>query len=127
MPSLAAITLADGQVSPANVTFTADNINGNIVHFNDGTDPLSSQVTLQTSVSIAKKKGDFSVVSAVFRSPYVDSTTGAVLFYDQARVEYRWGYASLLAKRKNLFAFVKNVHANAGFKTLCEGPQAWFA
>ena len=127
MPSLAAITLADGQVSPANVTFTADNINGNLVHFNDGTDPLSSQVTLQTSVSIAKKKGDFSVVSAVFRSPYVDSTTGAVLFYDQARVEYRWGYASLLAKRKNLFAFVKNVHANAGFKTLCEGPQAWFA
>ena len=127
MPSLAAITLADGQVSPANVTFTADNINGNIVHFNDGTDPLSTQVTLQTSVNIAKKKGDFSVVSAVFRTPYVDSTTGAVLFYDQARVEYRWGYASLLAKRKNLFAFVKNVHANAGFKTLCEGPQAWFA
>jgi hypothetical protein len=127
MPSLAAIVLADGQASPANVTFTADSINGNIVHFNDGTDPLSSQVTLQTSVTLAKKKGDFSVVSAVFRSPYVDATTGAVLFYDQARVEYRYGYGSLLAKRKNLFAFVKNLHANASFKTLVEGPQAWFA
>jgi hypothetical protein len=88
---------------------------------------LSSQVTLQTSVTLAKKKGDFSVVSAVFRSPYVDATTGAVLFYDQARVEYRYGYGSLLAKRKNLFAFVKNLHANASFKTLVEGPQAWFA
>jgi len=127
MPSLAAIVLADGQATPVNVTFTADQVNGNIVHFNDGTDPLSSQVTLQTTVTLAKKKGEFSVVSLVFRSPYVDATTGAVLFYDQARVEYRYGYASLLAKRKNLFAFVKNAHANAGIKALAEGPQAWFA
>jgi hypothetical protein len=124
---LAPIVLADGQVSPANVTFTADQINGSIAHFNDGTDPLASQVTMQTSVTIAKKRGDFSVVSCVFRSPYVDSTTGAVLFYDQARVEYRFGYGSLLAKRKNLFAFVKNIHANALFKTLTEGPQGWNA
>jgi len=127
MPSLAAITLADGQATPVNVTFTPNSVSGNVVGFDDGGDPQAARVTMSHSISHAKKKGDFTVVSAVFRVPYLDATTGAVLFYDQARVEYRFGYGSLLAKRKNLFAFIKNLHANASFLTYVTGPQGWYA
>jgi hypothetical protein len=127
MPSLAAIVLADGQATPVNVTFTPDNVAGNAVSFNDGGDPQNARVTLVTTLTPSKKKGDFSVISAVFRVPYLDSTTGALLFYDQARTEYRFGYGSLLAKRKNLFAFTKNLHANASFLTYVTTLQSWYA
>jgi hypothetical protein len=125
MPTLAAIVLADGQATPVNVTFTPADSTGNIVTFNDGSDPISAQRTLSTSISFARKNGDFTVVSAVFREPYVDSTTGKLLWYDQARTEYRTGYGSVLAKRKNLFAFTKNLHANASFKSMVEDRQGW--
>lgn len=125
MPTLAAITLADGQASPVNVVFTPDNQNGNVTTYNDGADPISNQRTLTTSVSFARKKADFTVISASVREPYVDSTTSALLWYDQGRVEYRFGYGSTLAKRKNLFAFIKNLHAVADFKTMVTERQNW--
>jgi hypothetical protein len=120
MPTLAAIVLADGQASPVNRTFTPESNNGNTIVFNDGADPVSAQTTMQITLSKAKKKNDFTVVSAVIRSPYLDATTGAVLFYDQARIEFRQGYGSLLAKRKDQFAFAKNLLANADFKTMVQ-------
>jgi hypothetical protein len=125
MPVLGAITLADGQATPVNQVFTPSDATGNTVLFNDGGDPIASQVTMATTLFIAKKKGQFSVASVLFRIPYLDATTGALLFYDQARVEYRFGYGSLLAKRKNLFAFVKNIQANASFKAYVENLQTW--
>lgn len=120
MPSLAPIVLADGQASPANVTFAPNANTNNVWNYDDGGDPASAQRTMTLSLSLAKKKSDFTVVTAVFREPYVDSTTGALLWYDQGKTEYRFGYSSLVAKRKNLFAFVKNLHANADFRTMVE-------
>lgn len=123
MPTLANIVLADGQASPANVTFVPVEVNGNIVQYNDAADPVSNQRTLALSVSFARRATEFTVTSAVFRIPYVDSTTGKLLWYDQSRSEYRTGYGSTLAKRKDLFAFTKNLHANADFKTMVEARQ----
>lgn len=123
MPTLAAITLADGQATPVNVVFTPDRSEGNVFGYNDGQDPASAQRTMQLSITYAKKKTDFTVVSCLFREPYVDPTTGALLWFDQGRTEYRFGYSSLLAKRKNLFAFTKNLHANADWKTMVQDRQ----
>lgn len=123
MPTLAAITLADGQATPVNVTFTPNTNNGNAWIYDDGGDPDSAKRTMTISLALAKKKSDFTIASVVFRVPYVDSTTGLPLWYDQAKTEYRFGYASLLAKRKDLFAFVKNLHANADFATLVKDRQ----
>jgi hypothetical protein len=125
MPTLAAITLNDGQGTPAAVVFTPDNVAGNSWHFNDGGDPVSAQRDLLITKVLGVKKGQSTICSAAFRDPYLDSVTGALLFYDQARVEYRTGYGSLLAKRKNQFAFVKNIHGNAGFKTFVENRESY--
>jgi hypothetical protein len=123
MPTLANLVLADGQASPANVTFAPNANSNNVWNYDDGGDPASAQRTLTLSLTLAKKKTDFTVATAVFRVPYVDSTTGTLLWYDQGKAEYRFGYGSLLAKRKDLFAFVKNLHANADFGSLVKDRQ----
>ena len=123
MPNLAVLVLADGQASPANVSFAPNANSNNVWNYDDGGDPVSAKRTLSLSLTLAKKKTDFTVVTAVFRVPYVDSTTGALLWYDQGKTEYRFGYGSLLARRKDLFAFVKNLHANADFGTMVKDCQ----
>lgn len=126
MPARAAIVLADGQTSPANYTFTPNSIQGTTILYDDGGDPISVQYTLGISYSRATKKGAFSVLSAIFRIPYIDSE-GVVVAYEQARHEHRSPYVSTLESRKDIFAFSKNLYANADFKTFITLQQNYLA
>lgn len=129
MPSLASITLADGQASPANYVFVPRSTSGPVVIQADTTQSAgvsTKDATVALSVSFAKKKGEFTVVSAVFRKPTVDSTTGDVTYYSQGKVEFRYAFGETLAVRKDLFAFVKNMMADATFATAAKTPEGWY-
>lgn len=123
MPTLAALSLDCGVTT---VTMTPNRVQGNTVYFDDGTDPLAGQMTMSTSLSVAKKAGEFSVASGILRIPYLDSVTGKVLFYDQIRLETRYGYGSTLANRELLTGGVfVGFAALTSVKDFFTKPQGW--
>lgn len=129
MPALASITLADGQASPANYVFVPRSANGAVVIQTDTTQSAgvsTKETSVALSVTFAKKKGDYTIVSAVFRKPTVDATTGEVTYYSQGKIEFRYAFGEVLAVRKDLFAFVKNMMANSTFVTAAQTPEGWY-
>jgi hypothetical protein len=125
MPALKSWTLADGQTTPSNYVFVPRSVSNGTILFADtlwSAGLASKEKTMAITTRVAQKTSDQTIMSAAFRWPIVDANN-APLFYDQIRIEGRFGFGSALVARTSLFAFVKNFLADADAKTWMTTPE----
>jgi len=112
MPQVTAITLADGQATPVNHTFTPSSIKDGMAVFYDRSKSVMLEqpyVTIRTN--LAKNPKGISSVRATVNVPRYDSVSGKVIGYQSATIEYRLAPTDTKQDRDDLVAYVKNLTA----------------
>lgn len=116
MATQANLTIADGQASPVNHTFTAKGVRNGIAKWLDqvgGVYAGMPRITLSQREPVAQSPSN--LVTILVRLPVLDSgaTVPTVAYENMAEIKIRTHERSTLAERKDLAAYVKNLIALA--------------
>lgn len=128
MPSFTTLTLADGQSTPINHTFTPVSLTGGIGVWND----RSKSVLLEQPYVTAKTSKP-SNASGLLRQqftlnvPLYSAVDGKQLNNVGATVEVRIPANSTQAQRDDIAAYVKNFAASTVFSSMVKNGEGLFA
>jgi len=129
MPAIAALSVNDGQASPAAHTFSPVSTNGSLAKWADRT-PATPAGYLQISHEVLVPSGSRTVyqIKAGYMMPVlatVDESEVAVR-YSSAQVTLNIHPDSTLQERKDLLAYVANSLGIAGWKTSVENLEPYY-
>jgi hypothetical protein len=126
MTAIAALTIADGQASPANHTFSPVSTNGSKAQWADRSPTIPAGFrTVSFEVSPPSGNRTVNKVSAGFMNPTVATINSVdqVVRYSSAQVILNIHPDSTLQERKDLLAYVANFLAIADIKTCIQNIE----
>lgn len=129
MPAIAALTIADGQASPANHTFSPVTTDGTTAKWADRSPSIPAGfLTVNYEVSPPSGNRTTHKLQAGFLTPSVAEVDGSdkVVRYSSAQVTLNIHPESTLQERKDLLAYVANFLDIAGVKTSVENLEPYY-
>lgn len=129
MPAIAALTIPDGQASPANHTFDPQTTDGSTAKWADRSPSIPAGFST-ISYEVAGPQGNRTThkLQAGFLLPTVAEVDGVdkVVRYSSAQVTLNIHPESTLQERKDLLAYVANFLGLAGVKTSVNNLEPYY-
>lgn len=127
MPAIAALTLADGQGTPVNHTFSPLNASGQSASWIDrSATTIAGARTISNEVRTPAVPGGAQRNIWTFKLPIeAVGTNGSttVVGFSSCKVEFNFRQEATLQEMKDAYAYVKNLFAVAAVKTGVEGME----
>jgi hypothetical protein len=131
MTTIANMTLADGQASPVNHTFTAKGVRNGLAKWLDQVGGISAGMPIVTfSLREPAKSSPTTKVTMKVRLPTLETSPSflvpTVAYENFAVIDFVCHQRSTLAERKDLLAFVKNLLATTPMgDSVKDGEAIW--
>lgn len=129
MPAIAQIQLADGQTTPVTHNFDPKTTNGSLARWVDTSETIPQGFsTLSINYVEPANNAAAHRFLVEIRDPTVVSVNGVdtVVYVNSCKLEFNFSTSSSLQSRKDAFAYVKNLMANATFNTAVTTIQPYY-